>query len=73
VSAIALRIGLYLAPIGMVVNTDLIRLEQTPLFALIATTKTGLSLSAIAYDVIAPLATWIRLLLTGCGFLLLLI
>ena len=72
-SAIALRIELYRVPLGMVVNTDLIRLEQTPLFALIATAKTGLSLSAIAYDVIAPLATWIRLLLTGYGFLLLLI
>ena len=29
-SAIALGIGLYLAPLGMVVNTDLIRVEQTP-------------------------------------------
>jgi len=57
----------------MVVNSDLIALEQTPLLALIAAAKTGLSLSAIAYGVIAPLATGIRLLLTGCGFLLLLI
>ena len=72
-SAIALGIGLYLAPLGMVVNTDLIRVEQTPLLALIAAAKTGLSLSAIAYGVIASLATWIRLLLTGCGFLLLFI
>ena len=73
VSAMALGIGLYLVPIGMVVNDDLIRLEQAPLLALIAAVKTGLSLSAIAYGVIAPLAAWIRLLLTGCGFLLLLI
>ncbi len=73
VSAMALGIGLYLVPIGMVVNSDLIALEQTPVRALIAAVKTGLSLSAIAYGVIAPLATWIRLLLTGCGFLLLLI
>ena len=71
--AIALGIGLYLVPIGMVVNSDLIALEQTPVRALIAAVKTGLSLSAIAYGVIAPLATGIRLLLTGCGFLLLLI
>jgi len=73
VSAMALGIGLYLVPIGMVVNSDLIALEQTPVRALTAAVKTGLSLSAIAYGVIAPLATWIRLLLTGCGFLLLLI
>ena len=55
VSAMALGIGLYLVPIGMIVNADLIRLEQTPLLALIAAAKTGLSLSAIAYGVIAPL------------------
>ncbi|HAU41865.1 MAG TPA: TRAP transporter permease DctM/Q, partial [Gammaproteobacteria bacterium] len=73
VSAMALGIGLYLVPIGMVVNDDLIRLEQAPLLALIAAVKTGLSLSAIAYGVISTLAAWIRLLLTGCGFLLLLI
>ena len=57
----------------MVVNADLIRLEQTPLLALIAAAKTGLSLSAIAYGVIAPLNTWIRILLAASGFLLLLI
>ncbi len=73
VSAMALGIGLYLVPIGMVVNADLIRLEQTPLLALIAAAKTGLSLSAIAYGVIAPLNTWIRILLAASGFLLLLI
>ena len=73
VSAMALGIGLYLVPIGMVVNADLIRLEQAPLLALIAAAKTGLSLSAIAYGVIAPLNTWIRILLAAGGFLLLLI
>jgi len=73
VSAMALGIGLYLVPVGMVVNSDLIMLEQTPIRALIAAVKTGLSLSAIAYGVIAPLNTWIRMLLAGSGFLLLLI
>ena len=73
VSAMALGIGLYLVPIGMVVNDDLIQLEQAPLLALIAAAKTGLSLSAIAYGAIAPLNTWIRILLAASGFLLLLI
>ena len=57
----------------MVINDDLIRLEQAPLLALVAAAKTGLSLSAIAYGAIAPLTTWIRMLLAASGFLLLLI
>ena len=72
VSAMALGIGLYLVPLGMVANPDLIALEHAPGKALLAATKIGFSLSAIAYGVIAPLAVWIRLLLIGCGFLLLL-
>ena len=72
VSAMALGIGRYLVPLGMVANPDLITLEHAPGKALLAATKTGFSLSAISYGVIAPLATWIRLLLIGCGFLLLL-
>ena len=72
VSAMALGIGLYLVPLGMVANPDLIALEYAPGKALLAAAKIGFGLSAIAYGVIAPLATWIRLLLPGCGFLLLL-
>ena len=72
VSAMALGIGLYLVRLGMVANPDLIALEHAPNKALLAATKMGFSLSAISYGVIAPLATWIRLLLIGCGFLLLL-
>ena len=72
VSAMALGIGLYLVPLGMVANPDLIALEHAPGKALLAATKIGFSLLAISYGVIAPLATWIRLLLIGCGFLLLL-
>ena len=71
-SAMALGIGLYLVPLGMVANPDLIALEHAPGKALLAATKIGFSLLAISYGVIAPLATWIRLLLIGCGFLLLL-
>ncbi|HCX88476.1 MAG TPA: TRAP transporter permease DctM/Q [Gammaproteobacteria bacterium] len=72
VSAMALGIGLYLVPLGMVANPDLIALEHAPVRALIASVKIGLSLSAIAYGVIAPMVLWRRLLLAGCGFLLLL-
>ena len=72
VSAMALGIGLYLVPLGMVANPDLIALEHASGKALLAATKIGFSLSAISYGVIAPLATWIRFLLIGCGLLLLL-
>ena len=60
VSAMALGIGLYLVPLGMVANPDLIALEHAPGKALLAATKTGFSLSAISYmDSLAAHRLWV--------------
>ena len=53
-SAIALGIGLYLIPLGMIANPDLIRLEVSPLWAVLAALKVALALALVSFGVIAP-------------------
>ncbi len=71
VSAMALGIGLYLVPLGMVANPNLIELRQSPVLALLAFLKMGAGLTAVAYGIIAPVALLRRVLLVGSGLLLL--
>ncbi|WP_156453171.1 TRAP transporter permease [Polycladidibacter stylochi] len=52
--AMALGLGLYLIPLGMVANPHLIELLSAPFSALGAALKVGIALSAISYGVIAP-------------------
>ncbi len=60
VRAMALGIGLYLIPLGMIANPDLIALAETPGAALLAAAKIGLALVAISLAVIAPWRWLIR-------------
>ncbi len=71
VTAMALGIGLYLIPLAMVANPELIRLEQTPGSALIAFIKIAVGLGAVSYGVIAYKLRWLRLLLIAFGATLL--
>ncbi len=71
VSAMALGIGLYLVPLGLVANPNLIELRQSPVLALLAFLKMGAGLTAVAYGIIAPIALLKRVLLVGSGLLLL--
>ena len=52
--AMLLGIGLYLIPLGMIANPQLIALETAPLAALLATIKVGAGLAAISFGIIAP-------------------
>ncbi len=71
--AMALGIGLYLIPLGMIANPTLITLVSSPAWSLLATVKVGLALSAISYGVIAPFSPLIRGGLIGGGGVLLFI
>ena len=53
-SAMALGVGLYLVPIAMVANPDLIAFGASPWVAMGAAAKSGVGLIAISYGVIAP-------------------
>jgi TRAP transporter 4TM/12TM fusion protein len=67
VSAMALGLGLYLIPLGMIANPDLISLGDTPGAAVAAAAKVGLGLTAIAFGVIAPIHPALRLVLVSIG------
>ena len=72
-SAMALGIGLYLIPIGMIANPAIIELAETPLTALAAALKVGLALAAVSFGLIAPLVSWLRVILLIAGMFLLLV
>ncbi len=53
-SAMALGIGLYLIPLGMIANPSLIELVESPARAIAASIKVGIGLALISTGVIAP-------------------
>jgi len=72
-SAMALGIGLYLIPLGMIANPDLIRLEHNVTLALLAALKMALALIMISYGIISPKVALVRLLLVLVGLFVLFI
>lgn len=72
-SAMALGLGLYLVPLGMIANPALIELAAEPVTALLAMVKVGAGLAAISFGVIAPLNRLLRggLVLIGAALLFL--
>lgn len=52
-TAMALGVGLYVIPLGMVANPDLIRLTDAPAMALVAFLRVALGLGLISYGLIA--------------------
>ncbi len=68
-NAMALGIGLYLIPLGMVANPSLIKLFETPLPALFVFVKMGVSLAAVSYGIIAPKTVLLRILLVVAGLI----
>lgn len=68
--AMALGIGLYVIPLGMIANPALIDLKDNPVPALIAAVKIGLGLAALSYAVIGRLKVPTRLALLATGMAL---
>ena len=69
--AMALGVGLYLIPLGMVASPALIELAAHPWLALAATVKVGLALAMVSFGAIAPGPAWRRALLMAVGLVLL--
>lgn len=72
-SAMALGIGLYLIPLGMIANPSLIKLAETPVFSLLAAGKVAIALWCISHAIIAPKAWMIRTVLLLSGVLIMFI
>ncbi len=68
--AIALGIGLYVIPLGMISNPSLIGLANDPQAAMLATAKIGVGLIAISKGVIGTQPIPWRLTLTALGLLI---
>ncbi|MCD6580683.1 MAG: TRAP transporter fused permease subunit [Desulfuromusa sp.] len=68
-NAMALGVGLYLIPLGMVANPALIKLFVTPIPALLVFIKLGVSLAAVSYGIIAPKAVITRVALILFGLI----
>ncbi len=58
--AIALGIGLYLIPLGMIANPELIKTQSALLPAILAALKIALALAMISFGIIAPKAFILR-------------
>ncbi|CAH1042358.1 TRAP transporter permease [Halomonas sp. TD01] len=65
--AMALGIGLYIIPLAMVANPEVIRLAFNPTGALLDGLKIAAGLTAISFGVIARKAIWLRVILVVAG------
>ncbi|MCF6320535.1 MAG: TRAP transporter fused permease subunit [Rhizobiaceae bacterium] len=70
-AAMALGVGLYLIPLGMIANPYLIKLAEFPLLALASALKVAVALSLISHGIIAPKALLLRvgMIIAGLGIL----
>lgn len=66
-SAMALGIGLYIIPLGMIANPDIIRLLQSPLSAAIAFGQMAVGLACVSFAVISKYNPALRLALLVAG------
>ena len=71
VRAMMLGIGLYLIPLAMIANPDLIELAAAPGMAVLTALKIGLGLAAISHGVIAPFRPALRVGLAIAGLAIL--
>ncbi len=66
-TSMALGVGLYVIPVGMIANPDLIELAHAPGKALVSFFQLALGLGLISYGLIAPYRIFGRLLLLIAG------
>lgn len=52
-TAMALGVGLYVIPLGMIANPDILRLAETPMAALLAFLRMAVGLAVLSYGLIA--------------------
>ena len=66
-TAMALGVGLYVIPLGMIANPDVIGLAGAPLAALAAFIKVAVGLAAVSYGLIGARTPWAKALLVIAG------
>ena len=68
-TAMALGVGLYIVPLGMIANPALLRLIDEPLPALLAFAQMTLGLGLLSHGLIAHARPWRRIASSGAGLL----
>jgi TRAP transporter 4TM/12TM fusion protein len=71
--AMMLGIGLYLIPLGMIANPDVIGLAKAPFPAIVAAAKIGIGLAVVSHGVIRPLSHWAKAVMVAVGLAVLLV
>lgn len=66
-TAMALGVGLYLIPLGMIANPDIIRLAESPLPATLAMLRLAIGLALVSYGLISARKVFKTVLLVGAG------
>jgi TRAP-type uncharacterized transport system fused permease subunit len=68
-TAMALGVGLYVIPLGMIANPGLLRMTEAPLDAGVAFLRMGIGLSMLSFGLISARSAAIRLVLAIAGLL----
>lgn len=66
-TAMALGVGLYIIPLGMIANPDMLRLAETPIAALIAMLRVAVGLTLVSYGLIGARTLVPTVLMVGAG------
>ena len=69
-TAMALGVGLYIIPLGMIANPDVIALESSPFAAVLASVKLGIGLALISFGLIGARSWPVRAGLIAAGFVI---
>ena len=66
-TAMALGVGLYIIPLGMIANPDMLRLAETPIAAIIAMLRVAVGLTLVSYGLIGARTLVPTVLMVGAG------
>ena len=66
-TSMALGVGLYLIPLGMIANPDIIRLVESPLSAILAMLRIAIGLALVSYGLIGTRQALNKIMLVGAG------
>ncbi|KXF75614.1 TRAP dicarboxylate transporter subunit DctM [Paramesorhizobium deserti] len=66
-TAMALGIGLYLIPLAMIANPNLLAMAEAPVEAILAAVKTAVGLTCVSYGLIAAYRLPVRVVLVAAG------
>ena len=71
-TAMALGVGLYVIPLGMIANPDILKIAETPLAAMVAFVRMAVGLAVLSHGLIAMRALVSKILVGLAGLAIIL-